>query len=157
MWSLFGFIPALVIIYEDFKHRAISWWLLPILFFCLFLEAWSRNPSMNSLGFNIGVNIIILLIQFAVVFIYFSIKNRKWVNIFKSYVGIGDLLFLFAISPFFTPIHFVLFEIVSLVLILVGSLTYGLIKKDWSFKIPLAGLQAILLILNISYTYIFVD
>jgi len=153
MWSLLSIIPASIIFYQDLKHRAISWWTLPLLAITLGLESYSKN-DLSVLYTNIGINLCVLVIQFLVVWIYFSFKNKKITNIFHAYIGIGDVLFLVAITPFFNPIHFLAFEIIGLIFVLLGSLFYGLRKENWEFKIPLAGIFALLLIITVIYIHL---
>lgn len=151
MWSWLAIIPASIIVYQDFKSREISWWTLPFLF--VFLVISKLNLFfLSELLILVSVNCGVITIQFMFVSLYFSLKKRKPTNIFNTYIGVGDLLFLFAVSPLFEPLYFVLFEIISLTAVLVGTLLFGFIKKGWSFKIPLAGFQSILLIIYLVTT-----
>jgi hypothetical protein len=154
MWWALSIFPAIIIFYQDLTYRAISWWTLPLLFFSM-LPYGFVSFSYSELLKNAGINFFIVCFELLTVTIYFSIKHKKPVNIFKSYFGIGDALFFVMISPFFHPIYFVLNQIIGLTLILIGSLIYGVIKKDWDFKVPLAGFLALFIPISIIANYLF--
>lgn len=143
-----------MIVYQDFKFRAISWWSIPLLASLLLFQK-QANSTWSETSIYTLFNVGIIVFQFLVISLYFSIKQKQIINIFKKYIGIGDLLFLIAIAPFFDPMQFVFFEVFSLIAILIASLGYGFVKKSWSFKIPLAGMQAICFILYTLYTKIY--
>ncbi|MBN2788275.1 MAG: hypothetical protein JXQ69_08140 [Paludibacteraceae bacterium] len=145
-------IPALIIFYQDFQQREISWWTIPLLFISLLPESIANN-EWSALFENTLVNISILLFELFFTSVYFSLKNKQLTNIFKKYLGIGDVLFLMSICPFFHPIVFVFYLTGSLIIILLVSLIYGLIKKKWNFTIPLAGIFSILLLITITYNH----
>lgn len=153
MWLL-PIIPALIIFYQDIRCRAISWWTLPFLFVTLLPEGLASNSLMLLLE-NGTINLAVFIVELLFVFIYFSIKNKNLTNIFKSYLGLGDVLFFVVITPFFHPMYFVLFQIVSLLIILIFSLGYGFKKKDWTFKIPLAGILSILFYISFVFNHFF--
>ena len=56
-------------------------------------------------------NLAFVSVQMGILFIYLSIKNRTLTNIFKGYLGLGDLLFLVMICIALSPINFILFYI----------------------------------------------
>lgn len=136
-------LPGLgIIIYQDFSARLISWWTIPwVLFIAGYLAV--NNPfwQWQFLAFNF----VFLVVQILAVSLYFSIKNRVWVNITKSYLGIGDILFFVAICPLFSPVHFCFFFIGTLILTLIMALIYQLTIKKLK-TIPLAGAMSICLI-----------
>lgn len=69
--------------------------------------------------------------------LYFSLKNKKFVNPLSSYIGLGDILFLVAIVPLFILKSYMLFFITGMIFSL---LLYIIFKKRLNFEsIPLAG------------------
>ncbi|HEX8545800.1 MAG TPA: hypothetical protein VF691_02500 [Cytophagaceae bacterium] len=77
--------------------------------------------------------------------LYFSIKEKKMVNITKKYLGWGDVLFLFTLCFLFPLINYLLFYLLTLSVVIARQLIIYLIKKQPSGKIPLAGIQAFIL------------
>lgn len=152
MWWILSIIPLAVIVYQDIRYRAISWWTLPLLFIFMFLDGF-KLLGLTSLLDNLLVNFSILIFELLLLTIYFSIKEKKLTNLFKSYLGLGDVLFFLAIIPVFHPFLYVVFQVVGLAIILCVALVYGLIKKDWSFKVPLAGILSIFLLIFLVVNY----
>ncbi|MBN2786865.1 MAG: hypothetical protein JXQ69_00950 [Paludibacteraceae bacterium] len=153
MWLL-PVIPVLFIFYQDIRYRAISWWTLPFLFGTLLLVELLDN-DVKLLLENGKINLVVFIVELVLIFIYFSIKNNQITNIFKSYLGLGDVLFFVVITPFFHPIDFLFFQIISLLIILIFSLGYGLKKKYWTFKIPLAGILSVLFYISFVFNHFF--
>jgi hypothetical protein len=140
-----------LIIYQDFKYRAISWWTIPLLFLS------SIGVAIHSFYFDwkvIIVNLTLVAFQYLGVTLYFSIKNQKIINITRHYLGLGDLLFLLAITPLFAPLHFCCFLIGSLLLTLILTVLLSLLNRTLK-TIPLAGFLSLYLLLLIPLTRIF--
>jgi len=153
MWALqlLLFAVLLVMALQDFKHRAIYAWLFLVLFGVLgtmkaMEESWIA--MVNDLGYNaafLGLQILLLSI-------YFSLKERKWVNIFSTYFGLGDLLFLFSLTAYLSFLHYVFFYVISLICCILASLLISIFSKDFKHMIPLAGMQAIVFTLGIGFS-----
>ena len=146
-----AFLPAIslpllaILFYEDQKHRAVSWILFPFLAL-LFIANSITAVGLTDTLYNTLYNFIFLFIQLLLISVYFSIKENKLVIITKDYLGLGDVLFLICIAFFFSPLNFMAFYFGSLFIILVGVLLYTMLKKQFKPQLPLAGLQAIILI-----------
>lgn len=82
-----------------------------------------------------------------------SIKNKKLVNPFQNYFGLGDVLFYCAITPLFEIKNFILFFIVSMIFAIVLQIITS--KKNETNSVPLAGFSAILLTVCIITNLIF--
>lgn len=135
-WLALGFV---IVIIQDFRERAISWWTLPWVLLGGVYSAWSSELwEPWFLLFNGGF----ILIQLLGVSLYFSIKHKTWVNITQHHLGLGDILFFFAITPLFSPVHFCSFFIGSLLLTLLVAGIYHLLVKHIK-TIPLAGAMSI--------------
>ncbi len=141
---IFAILVVLVLIFwQDLKERAVSWYFFPMLFVLIFLYRMPSEGLEKIIEFA-GINTLFLLIQLVMVSLYFSLKNRGWINITKKYLGIGDILFLLVITPLLTPVLYVLFYLISLLLIVVVAMLIKFVK-NYQKTIPLAGLQALLL------------
>lgn len=135
-------IVLLLVFYQDYKRRTIHV-ILPILIF-------SINIVINYLFLDISVidvvyNIVFIAINIIGLVLYFSIKSKQLVNPIDSSIGIGDIVFLVAITPLFNLKSFVLFFILGLMFSLIVHFIYSVFKK--TKNIPLAGYLSIFLIL----------
>ena len=134
------------IIYEDFRFRAIHWYWLALLgIFAFFYSTSSTTDILANLGF--------LMIQITGLTLYFSIKNKRIVNIIDSQIGLGDLLFFIPLCLLFKPANFLSFFVISLLGSLIGFI---FIQKFWLKKIetiPLAGCMSIFLMLFLFLEY----
>jgi hypothetical protein len=127
-----------VILFQDFKQREISWFLIPLLFIAFIIKA-LFIITLTDLIKNTFVNIGFICIQLLVLTIYMSVKNKKITNIVNSHLGLGDVLFFFVICVAFSPVSFIVFYLVSLLFTLLGSMIYRVNSKTTNQEIPLAG------------------
>lgn len=134
LYLLWGLLLA-VLVYEDFKERAISWW--PLLGI-LGLGVYQLTQSIFWEAWFLAFNLIFIVLQLLLVSLYFSFKAKRWVNICKAHLGIGDILFFFALCPAFAPTHFCTCFIGSLLFTLVGSILYQQCFRPLK-TVPLAG------------------
>jgi hypothetical protein len=135
----------LVIIWQDLKLRAIHWITLPILFLGLFLL---NYPIEMWIVFQ---NILFIGILMLAVSIYVSLRNKKWTNLTKRYFGLGDILFLTAITPIAEPYVFMLLFISGTVCSLLITLIRMALKPQRN--IPYAGYFSVFLIGYIVVDY----
>ena len=134
-----------VVVYQDFKSRSISWFLIPLLFVGFVANALLKIEP-NELITYLGINFLLVLLNLIGVTLLLSIKEKKWVNIIDNYLGLGDVLFFVVITVAFSPFNFVAFYLGSVLLI---TLIYGsviLINKKRNTLIPLAGAMSLLLV-----------
>lgn len=144
MWWLK--LPLMVLLlmmaWQDWKYRAISIWLFLFVGICLSMLKY-QCQGWFALFEDFKVNICFLVLQFIFLFGYFAIKERKFVNLFSGYFGEGDLLFLILLSIYFSFINFLLFYILSLLIVVF----MGIYIRKSNPKIPLAGAQALCLVI----------
>lgn len=146
-------ILLLSVFYQDIKYRAVYWVLFPIMLILQFFIALTYY-SLQLVLLNGMYNLIFIVIQFLLITVYFSLKNKKLINISTNYLGWGDIIFLLVISFSFSPLNYLFFYITSLCLIVTVSLIFHFKSKNDPIKIPLAGLQSAYLIL-LSFAGIF--
>ena len=135
----------LIFVYQDFKSRAISWFLIPILLMVIIINA-LMTINIEELTIFSGINLILVLVNFLGVTLIISLKEKKIKNIINSYLGLGDVLFFLVLTTLFSPINFIVFFIGSIFLI---TLIYGgamLFSKQKNTLIPLAGAMSLVLI-----------
>ncbi len=145
-------IVLIAMVYQDFKFRGIYWWLFPLLLLLFVLDAILRSVFVSTIS-AAGSNVFFLAVQVLLLSGYVSLRQGKLTNIFKGYLGLGDLLFLLCISFCFSFLNYIAFYLLSLLLVILLTLVFngrGGAKKQ---KIPLAGYQALLLILLMCSRY----
>lgn len=131
---------------QDFKHRLISWPLIPLLLLCFLTQGFIKIP-MAELLHNTFFNLAFIVLQLLALSIYISLKNKKLVNIVDSYIGLGDILFFAVITTAFSPVNFIIFYIAGLLFTLISYGIYVSLKKSGSKEIPLAGTMSLALII----------
>lgn len=134
-------VLLLFLFYQDLRYRAIYWICFPFLLVLVVLLS-LEHSDLSALLFNGGINTAFFILQLLILSMYFSIKRGKLINITKQYLGWGDVLFLIAITFCFSPLNYILFYISSLIIIMIIALMGS--SKAKEFKVPLAGLQAII-------------
>jgi len=135
------------IIYEDFRFRAIHWYWLAL----FGLTAYFYSVAATS---EVLTNFSFIFLQIAGLTTYFSIKNKRLINIVDAQIGLGDLLFFIPLCLLFKPILFLAFFVISLTVSLIGFL---MLQKFWLKNletIPLAGCMSIFLIIFLLAEFI---
>jgi hypothetical protein len=137
-----------LLIYQDFTQRAVSWILLFLLIPCQFGLTY-LTIGIEELFFNLEVNMMLLIFQFLLLTVYFSLRIRSLTNIINKFIGIGDLFFFVFLSMAFSPFNFILFFILSLLLILIvyAIAVRGRIKQ---YRIPLLGNMSIIYLVMLA-------
>ena len=131
--------------YQDFKFRGISWWLFPLLFFGLLIYC-NMLTGWHSVYSSVTLNAVFLLSQVVFLTLYISLKEGRLTNIFNGFFGLGDLLFLCCATCCFSVSNYIVFYIIGLFLTIAVTLAFKFFRSQVKDKIPLAGYQAILLI-----------
>ena len=136
----------LSIFLQDLRYRAVHWWLFPLLLLCgILAKGTIISLWMPDFFYNLGFCVLQLLL----LTLYLSARQGRFVLIFREHLGIGDLLFLVAVGAYLSFLNFLLFYVLSLVLIAL----FELVKGYWAEtdkKIPLAGYQGLLLVTAIA-------
>lgn len=133
----------LVVFYQDYRHRAVYWILFPLLAL-VFLGYNLKLRNWEEVKDDLLINLGFIAVQLLLLTIYFSIKYKRPVNISSHLLGWGDILFIVALGFLFSPLNFVLYYLMSLLLVVTGVLSMKLAGFRPS-KIPLAGIQALFL------------
>lgn len=131
-------ISLLMIIIQDFHHRAVSIIWLTLTLVLQILIVITQISVKEFLAFW-GINLLILAIQLGMLYFFFGIKNRKFTTLIDQSIGKGDIFFFVVVTAAFSPINFILFYITALSITLFISLLFYRKKL-----IPLAGWLAIL-------------
>lgn len=140
---LIGILAA--VIFYDFRYRAVP---LVVLLFTLIIAfirlLWINNVRTGLMYAGINLFGCLLLLGMTVLFL-FMLKGKLF-NPVNRYLGAGDLFFFPVICFSFSPVNFLFFFMFSLMMILI--LKPIIFRK--SHTIPLAGMQAVFLVLLIT-------
>lgn len=148
------FSSLLSIAWQDFKYKAVYWWLFILLMIGLSVKQGiiiGIEPIMHSFS----INCLFLASQLLCLTAYISIRERRLVDIFKGHFGLGDLFFLIGASVYFSFLNFVVYYSLSLVVVILTTIAIGSVTKQTNPKIPLAGYQAIVLLFFIISSHFF--
>lgn len=141
MLFYFSGIILAAIAWQDFKYKAVYWWLFLLLLVALAIAKIGLTDS-SQMSTDLLYNSAFLALQMFVLSLYFSFKERKWINIFNGYFGLGDLFFLLSIAPYLSFVNYIFFYLLSLFV----AIVLNFFKKG-NTEIPLAGQQALALLL----------
>lgn len=120
---------------QDFRDRAISWFLPLFIFATGFIVALLNN-QINWLSYS--VSFLFIVTQIAIIYLYLVAKTRSWkVDLTNQFLGWGDILFFIALIPLFDYQSFVLLFLGGMLFTLVGQLIFNSFKQ--SKTVPLAG------------------
>jgi len=136
-------ISLLMIVYQDYRFRAVSW----IFFLLLALGGIGMGvvgqPIARMLTY-MAFNLAFLGLQLLLLKGYFLLMRKGREPLINTKIGLGDILFLAAACLFFSPLNFIGFYILSLLFTLGVWFPTGGARKA---SIPLAGLQAFFLLM----------
>jgi len=142
-----------IIAYQDFKHRAVLWILFPTLG-GLFIYKNVMSKDFDFSWIDILLNIGFVCFQFLAITLWFSLKHKRFTNVINKFIGLGDILMMLVLSIALPFISFVLFLMVSFIIVFIGSFIQRIISgKD--ITLPLAGYQSVLMIILILTQQIF--
>jgi hypothetical protein len=128
-----------VIFIQDVRGRAVYWFLFPVRAAALMSIHFDQDSALINMGF--------ILVQLLILTIYFSLKAGRFVNITIQLLGWGDILFLVCVALYFPVTGFLLFYTGSLAGALLLWLAWQWLSGIKDVNIPLAGLQALMLML----------
>lgn len=135
-----------LVVFQDFKSRSISWFLIPLLFAAFIGSALLKIDTQEFITYS-GINLIIISMNLLGVTLFVWLKEKKLKNIVDSYLGLGDILFFLVLTTVFSPLNFIVFYLGSIILITVIYGSIILFNKQTKTLIPLAGAMSVLLIM----------
>ncbi len=148
-------IVLLIVFVQDMRSRSVHWVLFPILIALFTGLHFMQHELFTALWPPVLLNIVFLMFQLLVVSAYFSLKQRKLVNITITVLGWGDILFLLSICFYLSVLNFLFFYVFSLIAVVFIWFSWQLISKEKNKNIPLAGLQALLFAIFFSFNLYF--
>lgn len=138
----------LVLFLYDFKSRLvplyifISLFILTAIKFILISHEIGWNVTLNNLGFCVAF----MSIQLITLIFWLRYKNKGFKLVHERYIGLGDILFMIILLPIFPFYFFMIYYLLSLILIIIGTIIRNQFSPNNPDEtIPLAGYQALLL------------
>jgi hypothetical protein len=137
-------IAVLCLIFvQDLLARSVYWFLFPVLLLLLLAEdLFKKHRSFEDIVQTGLINCAFLLLQFLLLSLYFTLKNKRWVNMTAELLGWGDILLLLCVAFYLPVLSFLFFYMVSLVTSLLAWVIWQVAMSGKDKHIPLAGLQA---------------
>lgn len=146
-------VVLLILGFQDFSKRRISAILVLSVFLLLFLISEKTVNVADTLKFTF-YNAIFFAVQLVLIFLFYLVKRRQFVNVINTYLGFGDILLILAICPAFSPVNFILFYLLGLILTLIVYFGLSLLINHQGREIPLAGVLSIALVIVIFLKYL---
>lgn len=141
------------IVYQDFKFHAISWFIFPLLFILHFVKT-GDQISISSTFIITGINFLIVLLIYCCLVIYSSVKDKKLRIQLDGFIGLGDILFLLAVTPVFSSLNYIFYLLIGLITALIYAPIHIFLFKEKT--IPLAGILAVFYIIIFGIDFQFV-
>ncbi len=135
-----------ILFYEDIRYRSISIHWIALAFLGVLGLAY-MEAKLNWV--NILVNISFVAIQVIFISLYLMLKRKSIRDIFKNYIGVGDIVFWIIPAFYLDPIVYVFYALFCYLSILIVFGVIMAIRKR-SVTVPLAGFMAMVLGLYIA-------
>lgn len=143
--AMFHAATLLAIAWQDFRSRSVWWVLLAACIALTFAEGWLLVGS--GLLPLAGLNLALMGAQLLVLKLVFSIKNKENTAVADKLLGWGDILFFAVPCLYFSVFNFVVFYVLSLLVVLLAFILWKRYKPNTPAEVPLAGGMALLLLL----------
>lgn len=138
-------ITLCFLIVSDFRSKSVYVWQI-LLFFVAQLLYCFLSADKLAIIHNMITNSLFLVFLSLCMGIYIFIRFREK----SKLIGWGDILFVFALTPYFTLHRFLVFMIISMILSLSGWAVYYLMGRR-SKEIPLVSTIGICYCLLLIY------
>lgn len=128
-------LSSSVLVYQDFKSRLISTWLIILFTVCnvgLYLITHSVYQFIENSIFCGSY----FLFCYLILHLYFYLKTKKFQKILDTKIGLGDILIFLAIGICIEPIHLIFFFTGAFIL---SIIIFFLFLRSKNY-IPLVGL-----------------
>lgn len=138
---------------QDILWRKVYLFVFPLLLVLFVMASFLNRRQLGEVAITSSINLFFLALQFLLVSLYFFLKKKKWVKLTGTQLGWGDILFLLTIAFYFSVLNFIFFYVSSLVVALVCWLIWRQVSVKPGRSIPLAGLQALVMIFFLGWDF----
>lgn len=144
---LIPLIPAAAMALSDFRSRHIALAWLVVFAVCT-VTASVAEQGLMSVAHNALYNTVLMVFMGAFVWLYLCVKHRRVINPLDDNIGLGDVLFIWSLTPLWSIMTFLPFLIISFVAAILWWLAVG--RKA---TIPLVGIMGITLSVYQLYNF----
>lgn len=124
-----------MIFYQDTKDREVYWFLFPLVWLCVSLLFYFKTiKELFIMALLINLTFVSLLLL--VIFVYAKLKLKTQ---FNHTIGLGDVLFFYAVACSFSTISFSVIFICGLIF----SLVAHFVREKETKSVPLAGYMSL--------------
>lgn len=131
-------LPALPLVIEDFRLRRISVVWLGVMGVLTFLLA-VIDVGWRQVLLYTALNCISLTLLTALLALWLQIRGRQPRQLFRMWIGSGDIVLMAVLTPLFAPDTYVRFVLAACL----AGLAWWMVKRPTT--IPLAGIMALAL------------
>jgi hypothetical protein len=139
-----------VVAVQDILSRSVYWIVFPLLATLFVVLRLLSHQSLSAIWQPTIINSGFLMLQLLLVSAWFSLKQGVWINITTKLLSWGDILFLLCTAFYLSVTSFLFFYMTSLISVLIIWFVWQLISSKKDKQIPLAGFQALLLMLFLA-------
>ncbi|MCR9013204.1 hypothetical protein [Gabonibacter chumensis] len=145
-------IPLMLLIRSDFKRRVVSVYTLLVFGSLQFIVVLMKEGIYETV-IRTGINSVVLLFLGIGVCLYLLLKYGPVAFATRRFIGSGDIVFLFFLTPAFAGLEFPKFLVISFLLTLVG---WGVCcKRKRELTIPLVATVGICYLIRILIRFLF--
>lgn len=141
--------------FQDIRSRMVYVFWFPVLAVLFIGLNWERFGSVAAIWPAILFNLGFLALQLLLLTVYFSLKKKSAVNITTTLIGWGDIMLLISCAFYFSAIGYCIFYLVAILLSLVIWVLFKLASGSREERIPLAGLQSMILVFLLTGQWFF--
>jgi len=134
-------INMLAIAYQDFKYRAIHW-LLFLTLAILFAIDGIKSQSIIQYGIGVAFNVVLIILQFSILFLIYSIKGKSLNNLLNRTIGTGDIVFILTLTLAFSWQNFLFYYIAGMIFAILIWTLIKMFSNSSRELIPFAGLMS---------------
>lgn len=146
MISIISVTLLTVIVFQDFKYRQIFWITLPVLFVVFTVQSYFQNGlKYTALYFSVNACLVAFIFVSGILLVAVS-KKQSLNETFKTFIGVGDVLFFLVLCTAFSPFMYLAYCGISALLAIIGYLAYNGFVKHKLTSSPFAGIMALSLI-----------
>jgi len=132
----------ILIAYQDFKFRAVSWYLFPLSATALVLLQFTEYNKGLIIEYTL-INLLLISLQILILSLYFSLREKRFVFPVNAKIGLGDVFMLVVLCMGFSPVNFILFILFVLIAGLFITGILAITSRNINPRIPLAAYLSI--------------